>query len=84
MEQRDALIKLATALATHQGVTHFAISMRAMGKGDFFKNMIERGYDCRTRTAAKVLGWFSENWPTDLEWPRDIPRPAKPKSREAA
>lgn len=82
MDQRNALIKLAEALAAHQGVTHFAISMRAMGKGDFFKNMIERGYDCRTRTAAKLMQWFSDNWPSDLSWPRDIPRPSK--SKEAA
>lgn len=82
MDQRNALIKLAEALAAHQGVTHFAISMRAMGKGDFFKNMIERGYDCRTRTAAKLMQWFSDNWPADLAWPRDIPRPTK--SKEAA
>ena len=82
MEQRNALITLAQTLAAHQGVTHFAISMRAVGKGDFFKNMIERGYDCRTRTAARLMQWFSDNWPSDLEWPRDVPRPGR--SKEAA
>lgn len=82
MEQRDALITLAKAMAAHEDVSHFAISMRALGKGDFFKNMIEKGYDCRTRTAARLMSWFSDNWPADLQWPRDIPRPVK--SREAA
>lgn len=83
MDQRHSLITLAEALAAHQGVTHFAISMRALGKGDFFKNMIERGADCRTQTASRLFAWFSENWPVDLQWPRDIPRPSKPK-KEAA
>lgn len=83
MDQRHALITLAQALASHQGVTHYAISMRALGKGDFFKNMIEKGTDCRTQTAAKLFVWFDANWPADLEWPRHIPRPSKSK-REAA
>lgn len=83
MEQTASLILLAETMAAHQGVTHFAISMRAMGKGDFFKNMKEKGWDCRTRTASRVMAWFSDNWPSDLEWPRDIPRPRKQK-KEAA
>lgn len=78
MTQRHTLITLAETMATHGGVTHYAISMRALGKGDFFKKLIAGG-DCRTATAARVLGWFNENWPADLEWPRDIPRPTKPR-----
>lgn len=81
MEQKDALITLAELLAAHHGVTHFAISMRVLGKGDFFKKLKDGG-DCRTATAARVLAFFGANWPADLEWPRDIPRPSK--SREAA
>ena len=83
MDQRHALITLAEALAAHLGVTHFAISMRALGKGDFFKNMIEKGADCRTQTAARLLAWFDANWPEDLQWPTDIPRPPRSK-KEAA
>lgn len=83
MTQRHTLITLAETMATHGGVTHFAISMRALGKGDFFKKLIAGG-DCRTATAARVLAWFSENWPADLEWPRDIPRPPKSKKEKAA
>lgn len=81
MEQKQALILLAETLATHLSVTHYAISMRALGKGDFFKKLIAGG-DCRTATAGRVLAWFGLHWPSDLEWPTDIPRP--PQSREAA
>lgn len=81
MDQRQALITLAEALAAHESVTHFAISMRALGKGDFFKKLIDGG-DCRTKTAKKLMNFFDQSWPADLEWPADIPRP--PKSKEAA
>jgi hypothetical protein len=82
MEPKQQILTLMEALAAHNGVTHFAISMRAMGKGDFFKNLMKPKADCRTRTAARLLQWFSDHWPSDLEWPRSIPRPAK--SKEAA
>ena len=81
MTQPRDLIILAQTLAAHQGVTHFAISMRALGKGDFFQKLMA-GRDCRTATAARVLAWFDQNWADDLEWPRDIPRPSN-KGRAA-
>ena len=80
MDQRTTLIILADALAAHQGVTHYAISMRALGKGDFFKKLKE-GADCRTSTAARVLAWFDRVWPTDLSWPSNIPRPSERKEK---
>lgn len=85
MDTKHPLVALSEALAAHEGVTHFAISMRATGsmrtkgKGDFFKRLMLPGADCRTRTAEKMIGWFDANWPADLEWPRDIPRPRKKK-----
>lgn len=83
MTQRNNLINLAETLASHQGVTHSAISMRALGKGDFFKKMIEKGHDCRTRTADKLMAWFSDNWPEDLDWPSSIARPKEPQKDAA-
>ena len=77
------LLELAEVLAAHQAVGLFAISMRALRKGDFFQNMKHKGTDCRTLTASKLFQWFSDNWPGDLEWPRHIPRPPKSK-KEAA
>lgn len=82
MEQKDALITLAELLAAHHGVTHFAISMRALGKGDFFKKLKDGG-DCRTATAARVLAFFDAHWPDDLEWPLGIRRPSSAKEEAA-
>lgn len=78
MDTKHSLITLAETLAAHHGVTHFAISMRALGKGDFFKKLID-GADCRTATATRLLLWFAANWPIDLEWPRDVQRPQRQK-----
>ena len=82
MTIRQNLITLAETFAAHQCVTHHAVSMRALGKGNFFKKMIEQGDDCRTRTAERLLQWFSDHWPHDLIWPADIPRPA-PTEKDA-
>jgi len=49
--------------------------MRIFGKGDFFHRLINKGWDCRTRTAVRAKNWFSENWPDDLEWPEHVSRP---------
>ncbi|SUZ33322.1 hypothetical protein ROE7235_03091 [Roseibaca ekhonensis] len=79
----SSLITLAETLAAHQGVTHFAISYRALKKGDFFKKLMAGG-DCRTATALRVATWFTENWPDDLDWPSDVPRPkAAPEKRKS-
>lgn len=74
------LVVLCDALSTHQGVTHWAVSMRALGKGDFFarlKSGAQQG--CKTQTAERLSKWFSENWPDDLAWPNEVPRPVSLK-----
>ena len=70
----QSLISLADTYAHHYGVTHWAVSYRALGKGDFFVRLTA-GRECTIRTYNKVLQWFSNNWPLDLPWPADIPRP---------
>lgn len=84
MKPKHPLVTLAEAMATHQGVTHYALSMRAQGKGDFFKRLMRPGADCRHATAQMMFAWFDLNWPADLEWPREVPRPRSPKKKEAA
>ena len=71
------LVALAETLAQHQGVTHWAISTRMTSKGDFFVKL-RRGADVRTATYARLLDRFSAEWPADLDWPADVPRPEAP------
>lgn len=74
MDERTHLLPLAEAWATHDGVTHWAISMRLTGKGDFFHRLAS-GRTCRLPTARRVLRKMAANWPADLPWPPGIPRP---------
>ena len=77
MDQKHELLTLAETLAAHQGVTHFAISMRALGKGDFFKKLKVPGAGCHIRTAERLMRFFDETWPADLPWPEEVRRPSK-------
>ena len=78
MDQRTKILTLQRLLSEHLGKSHWAISMRLFGKGDFFAKLIAGG-DCRTATAERAIRWFSDNWPEDLQWPAGIDRPAKSK-----
>ena len=83
MDRRRTLLNLAQHLAEHDKVTHWAISMRLLGKGDFFKRLMD-GRDCREPTFRRVMRQFSEQWPDDLSWPADIQRPEIPESMKEA
>ena len=74
---QEQLLRLSSALEQHEGVTHWAISMRLLGRGDFFRHLSRPGRDIRYGTYQRILGKLSEAWPADLEWPADIPRPAR-------
>lgn len=78
---RDNILQLAHALAAHQGVTHWAISMRMEGKGDAFDRLMgESPRDMRTTTYERRMSWFADNWPADLPWPAGVPRPKRVKA----
>lgn len=76
------LISLSDAYATHMNVSRWRVSFLARGDGMFFERL-SNGRSCTLKTAGLVLQWFSDHWPLDLEWPRQIPRPSKSK-KEAA
>lgn len=82
MDQTQQLLTLCNLLSGHLARSHWTISVRIFGKGDFFKGLLSGG-GCTVRTATKAFQWFADNWPADLAWPREIPRPPKLK-KEAA
>ena len=77
-DTQNHLIDLYAVYAKHTGLSHWRVSFLVRGDGQFFHRLGE-GKSCTLRTAAQVLQWFSDHWPADLEWPRDIPRPSKQK-----
>lgn len=76
------LTTLCDAYASHMNLSHWRVSFLARGDGQFFKRLKD-GCSCTVKTASAIFQWFADNWPSDLEWPRDIPRPPKSK-KEAA
>lgn len=77
------LLQLADTFASHANVTHWRVSYRARGDGQFFKRLRD-GKGCTVKTAEATFLWFSSNWPIDLEWPDEIPRPKVPNKEEVS
>ena len=78
---KNHILTLAARLAEHQGVTHWAISMRLAGKGDFLHRLAKPRGDCTTSTYERAMQFFARTWPADLQWPTDVPRPAPDTTR---
>lgn len=78
----EHLTDLAHALAPHAGLKMSTMGAYSVNDGKFF-DRLEQGRSCTVRTFERVMTWFDQNWPADLEWPRHIPRPSKTK-KEAA
>jgi hypothetical protein len=72
---------VAKSYADHSGLKLSTVAAYAVNDGKFF-DRIAKGGSCTLRTAHRLVGFLSENWPADLAWPTDIPRP--PKSKDAA
>jgi hypothetical protein len=72
------LIQLAEAYSKHRDLTLSTVSTYAANDGKWIPGLVS-GAGCTFRKAEVVLGWFSDNWPDELEWPRAIPRPRKRK-----
>ena len=79
----DEIVHLAETLAFHDGVTHWAISSRIFGRGDFFARLMD-GRNCYQASIEKAQRWFHEYWPDDLLWPESIMRPDRQINLERA
>ena len=70
----ESILRLSRQYATETGLSLSSVSTYATGSGDIFSRL-DRGHDITTRRATRIVQWFSDNWPIDLHWPTDIPRP---------
>lgn len=78
----EQLLELCALFGRHRNISHWRVSFLARGDGQFFKRL-EAGKGCTVMTATAVAQWFSDNWPDDLAWPDDIPRPTTSKKDAA-
>lgn len=70
----EQLYTLLKTYADHVGRAPATIARRA-GAYAHLPKRLEEGAGCSVRTMNDLAVWFSDNWPDDLEWPRNIPRP---------
>ena len=68
--------ELGRILVAHQNLKLSTIATYAVNDGKLFKRLAEGG-SCTLATAEKLLSYFAAVWPSDLEWPKSIPRPQK-------
>lgn len=78
-------LTLGTTYADHIGKSLYTVANHVGVHSRFFKRLSE-GAGCSVATYNDVLGWFDENWPADLAWPADVPRPSAqvPKRKRRA
>ena len=76
----ESIVVLIEVYAARQRHTVGTVSTYAAGSGDFYVRL-KHGHDLTTRRAERVIQWLSDHWPSDLDWPAEIPRP--PRSAEA-
>lgn len=75
----DTLINLAQLYTAHTGLTLSTVSSYASNDGKWLPRLSRGEAGCTVKRMTRAIEWFSDRWPADLEWPRDIPRPSKPK-----
>lgn len=79
---KQQLLKLANTYASHTALALSTVSTYAADAGGFFKGL-EGSASCTLRKMDRVVRWFDKNWPEDLEWPHDIPRPSSKRGDAA-
>jgi hypothetical protein len=77
----DPLLSLVDRYVAHVGREEATVAKWAGSHARLFARLRD-GHGCNTKTYASVMDWFAANWPSDLEWPRDVPRPVKASRRK--
>lgn len=81
--QYEHLTKLASTYASHAGRSLMTVAKRVGVHNKTFV-LLGQGRGCHFDTFTNAMRWFDENWPADLDWPQDVPRPsgAAPSKRK--
>jgi hypothetical protein len=71
---RSQLLCLADAFSGATFMTRPSIGKAALNDNTFFRR-VEAGDNFTVKTFARLVQWFSDNWPETTPWPNDIARP---------
>lgn len=74
------IVTLVDILSAHVDRSELTLAKRA----DVHTRLVPRlrqGKGCTVGTYLKMMYWLDRNWPADLQWPTDVPRPAPDTTR---
>ena len=74
MTMSNDLIQLVERYTAAKSLSESHVAKMAYNSGTFFAR-VRGGGGFTNHTYERVLRWFSEHWPEDVEWPNDIERP---------
>jgi len=74
-ELKDNLLRCAETFAQVRGFALPTVGRLAAGDWRFFTRVQDEEKSFTVRKYDEVIGWFSENWPPETKWPREIARP---------
>ena len=88
MYDTSAILRLQARYCKAVSVAPSTLAKRIGRLSGKFFDRLNAGGSCTIATYNRILHWFTDNWPADLAWPSDIPRPepspGSPASKEAA
>ncbi len=82
MNMRDKIVAVADAYCLATSMSRSRLSTIVFSNG-LRLDQIADDSDLTTGSYEKAMQWFSDNWPENTSWPKDIQRPV-PSIVEAA
>ena len=71
------LILCADAFVEGRNVGFSTLGRLAAGDWRFFSHLRDGSKTFTARKYDEVIGWFSENWPSEAIWPEQVKRPER-------
>ena len=74
------VLRLAHIFVAAKGHTLSTVSLRIADQGSLFGRLASGDADLTLKRRDRIIQRFSDRWPADLEWPKDVPRPKPSKA----
>ncbi len=74
IKETENLMTLGRLYSANKKQSLRTLATKAANGGAFF-DRLAKGKTITVRKYYNLIQWFSDNWPADLDWPKDIERP---------
>lgn len=82
-ELRTNLLSCAGTYAAAKGIGLPTLARLAAGDWRFFDRLNQNDKTFTARKYDEVIQWFSDNWPSDKDWPKEVVRPSPAETETA-